>query len=128
MEYNVGHNIDYDHYYPPLYDIYKRPVHYSSEGDFMVTTGEYGILKSLDKLDKSLKLYEREIRPNINEYQYFAKQGETIIELPNTHKISNGDIIKLPGMVNYIKINLYQSSNGAILCRITNFFKNFNSK
>ena len=94
---NVGHKIDYDHYYPPLYDIYKRPVHYSTEGDFMVTTGQYGILAPLDKSDKNLILYEREIRPNLNEYQYFVKYNNNIIELSKRHKISDGDIIKIPG-------------------------------
>jgi hypothetical protein len=120
--YNVGHQIDYDHYYPPLYGVYKRPVHYQISGDFMSTTGKYGILRPIqrvvdkrqlgdlsehatDKLDKDfdeynsndfIEIYEKEVQPYRNEYQYFIKAGDTTIELPNNRKISDGDIIKLP--------------------------------
>lgn len=96
--YNVGHKINYDHYYPPLYNIYKRPVHYSVDGDFMTTIGKYGILRPINiENTETLDLYEREIRPNLNEYQYFIKMDEIIIELPNSYKINDGAIIELPG-------------------------------
>ena len=120
---NVGHNIDYDHYYPPLYGIYKRPSHYDVSGDFVTTTGKYGILKPI-KLEKNkdgdhntnvtfdkdmddynieyennnfMELYEKEIEPKRNEYQYFVKNGNKLIEIPIHRRIYDGDIVRIPG-------------------------------
>lgn len=93
--------------YNPIYDtynniLYKRPVHYSVGGNFVTSTGKYGVLIPIKNKDDNTiidgnkyTLYEKEIDPSSNKYKYYIENNERYIELEKNTKIIDKEILQI---------------------------------